>query len=62
MFPETGDSSPAISGWLWPSRVRWPASLMMIWNTPAIAIPCSLATGGGTAVVSLAAGHRRGTF
>jgi hypothetical protein len=24
MFPETGGSSPAISGWLWPSRVRWP--------------------------------------
>jgi hypothetical protein len=28
---------------------------MMIWNTPASAIPCSLATSGGTAVVSLMA-------
>jgi len=52
-FSTIGYSSSAIFAWLWPSRVPWPASLMMIWNTPAIAIPCSLATSGGTAVVSL---------
>jgi hypothetical protein len=44
--------------WLWPSRVRRPASLMMIWNTPASAIPSSLATSGETAVVSLIASAR----
>jgi hypothetical protein len=44
-----------VSGWLWPSRVRWPASLMTIWNTPASAIPCSLAISGATVVVSLMA-------
>ena len=52
-FSTTGYSSSAISAWLWPARVRRPASLMMIWNTPASAIPCSLATAGGTGVVSL---------
>ena len=31
---------------------------MMIWNTPASAIPCSLAISGGTAVVSLMAAAR----
>jgi hypothetical protein len=31
MFSTTGRSSSAISAWLWPSRVRWPASVMMIW-------------------------------
>jgi hypothetical protein len=30
--------------WLWRWRVRHPAWLMIIWNTPASAIPCSLAT------------------
>ena len=30
--------------WLWRWRVRRPAWLMIIWNTPASAIPCSLAT------------------
>jgi len=55
MFSTIGYSSSAISAWLWPSRVRRPASLMMIWNTAASAIPCSLATSGGTAVVSLTA-------
>jgi hypothetical protein len=35
--------------------VRRPASLMMIWNTPASAIPCSVAISGGTALVSLMA-------
>ena len=33
---------------------------MMIWNTPAIAIPCSLATSGGTALVSLMAAGQGG--
>ena len=47
------DSSRAIFVWLCPSRVRRPASLMMISNTPASAIPCSLAISGRTAVVSL---------
>jgi hypothetical protein len=50
-----GLSSVAIWSWLWPSRVRRPDSLMMIWNTPASAIPCSRATSGVTAVVSLIA-------
>jgi len=34
-FSTTRNSSSAIFAWLWPSRVRWPASLMMICNTPA---------------------------
>jgi hypothetical protein len=55
MFSTIGYSSSAIFGWPSPSTVRRPASLMMIWNTPASAIPCSLATPGGTAVVSLMA-------
>jgi len=58
MFSTIGCSSSAISAWLWPSRVRRPASLMMIWNTAASAIPCSLAISGGTAVVSLMAPAR----
>ena len=53
MFSTIGYSSSAIFAWPWPSRVRWPDSLMMIWNTPAIAMPCSLATSVETAVVSL---------
>jgi hypothetical protein len=50
-----GRSSSAILFWLWPSRVRRPASLMMIWKTPASAIPCSLAISGGISPVSLIA-------
>jgi len=55
MFSTIGYSSSAIFAWLWPSPVRRPASLKMIWNTPASAIPCSLAISAGTAVVSLMA-------
>jgi hypothetical protein len=40
-----GRSSSAIWSWLWPSRVRRPASAMMIWNTLASAIPRSLYRG-----------------
>jgi hypothetical protein len=47
-----GRSSSAIWFWLWPSRVRRPASVMMIWKTPASAIPRSLAISGATASVS----------
>ena len=42
--------------WLWRWRVRRPAWLMIIWNNPASAIPCSLATvaqeGSGTSAGS----------
>jgi len=34
-FSTTRNSSSAIFAWRWLSRVRWPASLMMICNTPA---------------------------
>ena len=54
----TGYSSQAIFAWLWPSRARRPDSLMMIWNTPARATPCSLAIPGATAVLSLMAAAR----
>src|SRR4249919_2033705 len=47
-----GRSSSAIWSWLWPSRVRRPASVMMIWNTLASAIPRSFAISGVTASVS----------
>ena len=50
-----GRSSSAIWSWVWPSRVRCPASSMMIWNTPASAMPWSLAICGVTVVVSLIA-------
>ena len=47
-----GRSWSAIWSWLWPWRVRRPASVRMIWNTPASAIPRSLAISGATASVS----------
>ena len=47
-----GRSSSAIWSWLWPSRVRRPASVMMIWKTPASAIPRSRAISGATVSVS----------
>ena len=50
-----GRSSSTIWSWVWPSRVRWPASSMMIWNTPASAMPWSLAICGETGVESLIA-------
>ena len=59
MFATIGYSASAISAWLWPSRVRRPASLMMIWNTPASAIACSVAISGGTAVARLPLPGRR---
>jgi hypothetical protein len=48
-----GRSSSAIWFWVWPSRVRRPASVMMIWKTPASAIPRSFAISGGSASVSV---------
>ena len=41
-----GRSWSAIWSWLWPSRVRRPASVMMIWKTLASAIPRSFAICG----------------
>jgi len=53
-----GRSWPAIWSWFWPSRVRRPASVMMIWNTLASAIPRSLAISGAIASVSVMAAAR----
>ncbi len=53
-----GRSWSAIWSWLWPSRVRRPASVMMIWNTPASAIPRSFAISGAAASVSAMAAAR----
>jgi len=47
-----GRISSAIWFWLWPSQVRRPASVMMIWKIPASAIHRSLAISGVTTPVS----------
>lgn len=60
IWATAGRRSVEIFAWLWPCVVRRPVSLMMIWNTPASATPCSSAIPGGTALVSLTALARAG--